>query len=367
MTLYERVGCIHIHSRYSDGSAEPSRIVQFASRAGLDYIVLTDHNTYQPQHEGWYGSTLLLVGEELHNPERPHANHYLALNAGADMLAHVDNTQGLIDAVRAGGGLGFIAHPFEHSGEMANEPEINWLDWDAAGYTGLELWNYMSEFKSYVTSPIMALLYAFWPKLAMTGPYPETLAQWDALQAQRPVVAIAGVDAHAGVYHLGPLARQVFSYEHLFRSLTTHVLLPAPWSGDAAADGQMLYAALGGGKAFLAYDGLAAAKGFAFNAQQGDKTYSLGDEFLAHGPVRLSVHSPAPARLRLLLNGFCLAESQGVELDYTAHAPGVYRVEAYRRYAGKWRNWVLTNAIRVCTEPRVASRARVRGREVVRE
>lgn len=351
MTSYERVGCIHIHSRYSDGSAEPPEIVAHAQRAGLDYLIITDHNAYQPQHEGWYGDTLCLVGEELHDPENKHANHYLVLNAGVDLLEYVGETQTLITQAAARGGLGFIAHPYEHAAEMANEPEINWLAWDAAGYTGIELWNYMSEFKSRVTSPLVALACALNPRLGIRGPFPETLAHWDALQASRRVVALGGVDAHAGTYRLGPIKRVVFPYEQLFRSLTTHLLLPADWSRVFASDAQMLYNALASGRAFVAYDGLAPARGFAFTAHYGDIEYTLGDEFTARGRVHLSVAAPEKARLRLLLNGHCVHSTAGKRLDYESRAPGLYRVEAYRRYAGRWRAWVLTNGIRVHTRP----------------
>jgi hypothetical protein len=123
----------------------------------------------------------------------------------------------------------------------------------------------------------------------------------------------------------------------------------------------MLYAALAQGRAFLAYDGLAPAKGFSFAAEQGGETCTMGDELVAHGKVTLRVRAPAPARLRLLLNGFVVAETRGTELAHTTRAPGVYRVEAQRRHAGHWRAWVLTNAIRVCTERRSMASGRAGG------
>ncbi len=356
MAVYERIGCIHIHSRYSDGSAEPPEIIAHAQRAGLDYLLITDHNAYRPQHEGWYGDTLCLVGAELHDPENPHANHYLVFNAGADLLEYVGDTQALITQAAARGGLGFIAHPDEHAAEMANEPEINWLAWDATGYTGIELWNYMSEFKSRVRSPLIALAYALNPRLGMLGPFPETLARWDALQATRRVVALGGVDAHAGTYRLGPIRRVVFPYEQLFRSLTTHVLLPANWSHVFASDAQMFYDALAAGRAFVAYDGLAPARGFEFAAHHDNVEYTLGDEFVARGRVRFSVQAPAKARIRLLLNGHSVHSVYGTRLEYVSRSPGVYRVEAYRRYAARWRAWVLTNGIRVHTRPQAQAR-----------
>jgi len=347
MSLYERIGNIHIHTLFSDGTATPNEVAAIASRVGLDYILITDHVAYPREFQGWYDSTLVLIGEEVHAPAFPHVNHYLVFNAGEDVTAYGDQPQRLIAAIRARRGLGFIAHPYEHSGAFVSEPEIDWIAWDAEGYTGLEIWNYMSEFKSYVTTLPRSLLYAFFPKLAITGPYPETLAKWDELQDSRRVVGIGGSDAHATLYRLGPLARRIFSYQHLFRSVNTHLLLSSAWSGDASQDAQLVYQALEAGRVFVAYDGLAPASGFTFTAAHDGATYTMGDEITAHDAVHFQAHVPARARLRLIHNGSCVAEARGTELTYHSHTPGFYRVEAYRPYAFRERGWIYSNPIYV--------------------
>lgn len=347
MSLYECIGNIHIHTTFSDGSATPDEVAAIAKRVGLDYILITDHVVYPREYQGWNDSTLVLIGEEVHAPASPHVNHYLVFNTGEDIAAYGDQPQQLIAAVRARRGLGFIAHPYEHSGAFVSEPEINWVAWDAEGYTGLEIWNYMSEFKSYVTTLPRSLFYAFFPKLAITSPYPETLAKWDELQSSRRVVGIGGSDAHAAVYRLGPLARRIFSYQHLFRSVNTHLLLSALWSGDAAQDAQLVYQALETGHAFVAYDGLAPARGFTFTAESDGATCTMGDEIIAHDTVRFRAHVPTSARLRLICNGSCAAEARGTELIYHSHTPGSYRIEAYRSYAFRERGWIYSNPIYV--------------------
>jgi hypothetical protein len=350
MALYERVGNIHIHTTYSDGTGGYDDLAEAAHKAGLDYLITTDHNVYLGRHEGWVGDTLVLVDEEVHDPSAADRNHYLVFNAHEEMASYGDEPQRLIDAVQARKGIGFIAHPYEHSGAYTDEPEINWRNWEVTGYNGLEIWNYMSEFKSYVSSLGKALLYVFAPKLAITGPYPETLAQWDRLLAGGKVFAIGGSDAHATVYELGLLKRAVFGYEHLFRAVNTHILVTAPWNGDVDHDGQLVYDALAAGKAFIGYDALAPTKGFRFVAEQGEDVYTMGDEFLARGTFTLRARVPARAHLRLILNGFCVAETTGVELAYSAHVPGAYRLEAYRPFMFKRRGWIYSNPIFVRTE-----------------
>ena len=74
--MYEYVGAIHVHSKFSDGSGDVKGIAETANSSGLDYLILTDHNTLRAKaegYEGWYGNTLLLVGVEIN--DRKNQNH----------------------------------------------------------------------------------------------------------------------------------------------------------------------------------------------------------------------------------------------------------------------------------------------------
>ncbi len=349
MAFYERVAVLHLHTVHSDGTAEYRELAHVANQVGIDVLVVTDHNAYPGEQAGWYGDTLVLVGEELHDPQAEAQNHLLVLGTGREMAPLADDPQRTIDAVRDVGGLAFLAHPIERSGAYAQEPEINWRAWNVRGYHGLEIWNYMSEFKSYITELGPALLYSLWPKLAIRGPYPEMLHRWDALLARTKVCVLGGVDAHGKVYRLGPLRRPVFAYEHLFRSLTTHLLLEEPWNGEVAHDAALVYDALRRGRGFIVYEALGAGRDFRFTAQVRDEVYHVGDEFLATGKLRLHVRAPGRAHLRLLLNGYCIAETYGSELIHESRAPGAYRAEAHRHYAFRERMWILSNPILVHT------------------
>ena len=68
---------IHVHSTWSDGTGTVPQIMRAAAKAGVDVVLLTDHDTLAARdhgQEGWHGDVLLLVGEEV----TPHDNHYLA-------------------------------------------------------------------------------------------------------------------------------------------------------------------------------------------------------------------------------------------------------------------------------------------------
>lgn len=341
----ERLANLHIHSVLSDGSASVPEIAGAAREAGLDIIFITDHNVYAPESEGWYGSTLVLAGEELHNPDRPHENHLLVLGASTELASAADDLQTAIDAGRSAGGFPIIAHPIEHSGARANEPEIDWLSREVSGLHGIELWNYMSEFKSYIHTLLHGIVYAYLPSLAIRGPYPETLRLWDNLLARERVYAYGGSDAHASLYRLGPVRRTILSYRHLFSAVNTHLLLEGGWTGRLDSDAHLVYDAVARGRSFIGYDCAAPAAGTRFVAERGDATCTFGGMLPGAGTARLEVSLPARAQIRLLRDGIAVAELTGQSLVYTATEPGIYRFEARRRYYGHTVGWVFGNPI----------------------
>ena len=344
---FEYVGNLHVHTLYSDGTADHRALAHVAADAGLDFLVTSDHNMWVPEEEGYSSGVLMLVGEEIHDTARkPQADHYIALRISREMRKHASDPQELIDAVREDGGLGFIAHPFEHCGALARgEPEMDWVTWDVDGYHGIEIWNYMSEFKSHVSSTAKAVILAFLPQIGMLGPFSETLACWDGLLKQgRKVVAIGGSDAHGTLYGLGPLHRRTLPYGFLFRAIRTHIMADAPFDGDLAHDREMVYTALQKGHCFIAYDLMGDARGFRFTAR-GSQTALMGDDCVLDGTVHLEAVSPKPAMLRLLREGQEVATARGRKLQYEATQSGAYRLEAYLWGWGRRRGWVFTNPI----------------------
>src|ERR1035437_4076172 len=100
-------------SVFSDGSGEVEEIVRYAEESGLDYIILTDHNTLRAMkegYEGWHNYTLLLVGCELN--DKHNENHYLAFGIDEAFSTRMSAKE-YVKKVKDTGGIGFIAHPFE--------------------------------------------------------------------------------------------------------------------------------------------------------------------------------------------------------------------------------------------------------------
>ena len=352
--MHELVVNLHMHTTYSDGSVTHNEIAQAALKAGLDAVIVTDHNVLVNGPANYYQDgqqrVLLLVGEELHDQTRqPQKNHMLVFGANRELAPLAYDPQRLLESVAQTGGLAFLAHPFDPPAPAFGEPDISWVDWEVKDFTGIELWNAMSEFKSLMTNRLRAAFYAFNPRFVANGPFPQALAKWDELLAKgRQVVAVGGSDAHAFHFSLGLLRRTIFPYEFHFAAVNTHVYVPEPPSGDADGDRRLILEALRQGHAFIGYDLPAATHGFRFLAQGQDGTAWMGDEIPLERGVTLQIRLPGLAECRLLKDGQVVKTWRKREIcTYIATEPGVYRVEAHRSYLGRRRGWIFSNPIYV--------------------
>ena len=352
--MHEIIVNLHMHTRYSDGSGTHKDIAQAAIETGLDAIIVTDHNVLVQGVEGYYrfsrSRLLLLVGQEVHDHDRdPQKNHLLIFNVNRDLSALADDPQALINAVREAGGICFIAHPRDPEAPAFNETDISWESWEVQGYTGIELWNGLSELKTVVHSKLHGLFYAYFPQFIAYRPILGTLNRWDDLLAGGGrVVAIGGSDAHAMHMRMGPLRRVIFPYQFHFRTVNTHIFIPEPLTGDVAADRKMIYDALAAGRCFVGYDLPAPTRGFRFNAKGLEGSAIMGEEIPVKGGVTLQAHVPTPADIHLIKDGKRLGVwKRSYACTYSATEPGVYRVEVYRNYLDRKRGWIYSNPIYV--------------------
>ncbi len=346
---------LHMHTRYSDGSGNHRDIAQAGLAAGVDVVIVTDHNILVQGFEGYYKEknkkVLMLIGEEVHDQARdPQKNHLLVFGASRELATFAENPQQLIDRVRESGGLAFLAHPDDPAAPAFKETDISWEDWSVQNYNGIELWNALSELKTVIPTKLHGAFYAFFPKLVAHGPIPATIAKWDELLAKgAPVVAIGGSDAHALKMGMAGIHRIIFPYEFHFRTVNTHVITPEPLSGEVNHDKKMIYAGMAAGHCFVGYDLPAPTRGFTFTAQGIEKSVIMGDEISAKNGVTLQAKLPADdAEMRLLKDGVVIQTWKNkLSFAHITTEPGVYRVEAYRKYLGKQRGWIYSNPIYV--------------------
>jgi hypothetical protein len=361
---YSYSGNMHVHTRYSDGEKWHAEIAKDAIAAGLDFVLVTDHNVWVSGVEGYYenqaGRVLLLTGEEVHHVRRdPQANHFLAYGAERELAGFAEHPQRLIDETITAGGIGFLAHPHERDLPLIHSPDLGWHDWDIEGFTGLEIWNYMSSFKNVVADRLESLrwrnkLLSMWIALRMTL-YPErhisapdsaTLAVWDDyLSRGLRVSAVGNSDAHGTPMKLGPIRREIFPYDFLFRAVNTHILVSKPLNGDPAHDKRQILRALGQGNSWVGYDMPASTVDFRFTVQGVNKGV-VGDEMPLGTGATLQVRTPARCRIRIVRHGEVVSEvERESNLAYMPHQPGAYRVECYIPYEGRERGWIFSNPI----------------------
>ncbi|MFQ5963226.1 MAG: CehA/McbA family metallohydrolase [Candidatus Scalinduaceae bacterium] len=346
--LKDYKGACHIHTEYSDGKAKITDVITSAKDADLDFVILSDHNTFLPKHDGWEGwhdNLLVIVGMEV-SPRR--AGHFLALNTRP--LAgngHIDlrkykymTSRDCLDDVTDNGGTAFIVHPLGKKKFTFNINLQAWQDWEQNGFAGIEVWSYLHDWIDDLKLSNIWHFYKY-PNLQIKGPDPKLLSLWDKLGQKRKIVGISGLDAH--LKKIPFMRRPIFTYKELFKTIRTHVLIDHELAKTNEAI-MSIYDAQNNGRCYISFDLLADATGFKFFADSGDRIFNMGDEvFNIEDKIYFSIKSPHQATIRLLRNGEICSESEGTFLESSSTEKGVFRVEAYI----KNKPWVFTNPIYV--------------------
>jgi PHP domain len=344
--LYEATGVLHVHTDYSDGTGTTAEIANYASQRGLKWIVITDHYHLEAKdngEEGKYSNTWALVGSELGDEDLP--NHYLAydIDEVPDQLNPVD----YVADVQKAGGFGAIAHPHEKRSAFKDMPPFPWTAWDAK-IDGVEIWNQLSQWVEGL-KPGNRIKRFIHPLKSLTRPEPETLAVWDLMNMDRPVVGYVGVDAHALKYPLlwGLIKLKVFHYKVQFRSLLTHLLLEEPLEkNDLNRARTQIFTALRKGNHFGANHRVGNPKGFRFFCTVDGERHMPIKRIDPGKRVNFVANSPLNAEMRLMKNGQEIIRVVGKNLQYSTSESGVWRLETYRNGRG----WVFTNPIRILPE-----------------
>jgi len=343
MEMYDCAGNIHIHTRYSDGSGTIPEIARWAEKAGLDFIIITDHYHLRGKpEEGYYGRVLVMVGCEF-NVEH---NHYLGIDIDEEIPGSDENPQQVIDGVRNQGGIGFLAHSFEIGSPVYKRGKtFPWTDWSVTGFTGLDIWSYLSQWRDGISGIPKGFYLYFNPHQAFKrGPLQATLEKWDKLLQERMVVGIGCSDAHAIKLRLGPWKPIISDYYKCFRSINTHLLLKEPLSGDFQKDKAEIIRALREGRCFVGYDFFRNTRGFRFVADANGRIKHMGDRAPAQGTM-LKIDTPAMAKVVLIRNGKPYRHSSGRRHRFVNIKPGIYRVEAQRRHGLGYHAWIYSNPI----------------------
>ncbi len=221
--FFNYLGAIHIHTKLSDGTGDINSISKAAKKAGLNWIIITDHNNFDIK-EGFYNGVCVIKGEEISPCS---SNHYIALDI-KNLINPSDDTQKFVDEVRAQGGFGFAAHPDEADNRKNKAHPIKWTNKSVIP-DGIEIWNWFSDWADdYDETNIFKIAYSyFFRHKLIQGPHKETLKWWDELnkKSENIIPAIAGVDAHALKISKYIIPIKIFPYKDCFKTLANVITL----------------------------------------------------------------------------------------------------------------------------------------------
>jgi hypothetical protein len=323
----EWTGVIHVHSRYShDARGTIEEIAAAAARTGVHVVFLTDHNTLAPLvegKEGWYGSTLVLIGTEITTG----SGYLLVLDPrpGLPVKARGFALDDLVSRYHDAGAIVLMAH--------ADHPRLGWRG-ELPPVHGLEVIDLFDQLVAaptgrqalgllaYPVNPLMAILSVVrWPKAG--------LAWWNRLAAQQPTIGVLGLDAHGGIELTEEAGIRFPSHETAFRIGRLHFVgtdPPVPGRDERAR----VYRALREGRFYNAFDGLGATAGFRFEMRRGTTRVPMGGTVSA-GPglvAEIRVPGAGEVRVRLLRDGTAVYDGPpGHPLRVPVEGPGAYRVE----------------------------------------
>jgi hypothetical protein len=237
-------GAWHVHTVRSDGRGTLDDVVRAAREAGLQFVVIADHNVLELGDSGWRDGVLVIPASEISAPY----GHVVGI--GLEREVYKDERQkDTLGTVATLGGESVLAHPFH--------PGRPFTRWSRDDWQGIEVlsndsfWGLVLRDQAWWRLVPALLRLPFDPGRAVLSFYQEPvreLARLDAAAARRTVVLLCASDAHGWP-----------TYGAAFEAFSMHV--PVQMTGDASVDLPRVREALLDGSAWCVLDAVAPAWG----------------------------------------------------------------------------------------------------------
>jgi hypothetical protein len=347
-------GAFHVHTNRSDGSGSPGDVAAAAARAGLRFVVLTDHGDAMraPEPPAYRDGVLLIDAVEIGTL----GGHVVALGLRQPApFPLAGESRDVIDDIHRLGGVAIASHT------DSPKPTLRWSD-EVVRYDGIEWMNADTEWRdeSRIGLALTGLRSLFRGPESIVSLFSRPVAsleRWDRAQRARHVFGIAALDAHArlgeddGNGRPGRFALRAPGYAQMFGAVAQVVQLDAPLSGDAAADAATILAAIAAGRSYSAVHGLAAPARFEFSAEQGGRRVPMGGELEPGERAIFEARVPDGPGVRLALAGGAqlLAIGTGHLITQRPVSAPFYRVEVF--LPGRPMPWIVSNPIFVRQAP----------------
>jgi hypothetical protein len=321
----EARGAWHVHTTRSDGLGSLDEVVGAARQAGLQFVVVADHNVLTPSEAGYRDGVLVVEATEISSA----FGHVVAIGL-PDAPGEAEKADPL-GRIAAAGGAAVLAHPLH--------PLRPFTGWGRGAWRGFEVVSndaaWYQDLRDRTAGRILLAALAFpfdraQAVLWLSRPPEAELARFDAEAAAAvsssgsPPALLCSADAHGYP-----------SYRAAFEAFSMHV--PVALSGDAAVDTRAVLGALLDGRAVCVFDGVAPAGPVRLAPAEG-------------GGLELTLDGPAPggARIRLLRDGreveaasLSPGRPNHVRFCDAACPRGIYRAEG----TVDGRPWIFTNPV----------------------
>jgi len=355
---HEYSGAMHIHTTYSDGSGSYSQIERICDSLGLDFAIITDHNTVLPMEDhlaSRFGMTLIVPAVEI-STDGEHG-HFLVIGDSIPMIPRngITSDEVFHDAISKKD-MVVLAHVFHP------RSTLDWDNWSIGNFTGIELYNFDEGWRSTlnffrINKLIGAYIsYGFEPEaLNYLLSYPEKeMQKFDELNINRKVIGVGSLDAHANVNFGKSVAWHFPSYQSLFELVHTVIVTRQPFDGSYHHDRELLIKAIRDGNMFVGFSGLEQARGFLFTASSDTNEVMMGDSLRVEKSARLHIEMPDSngVETQIVWNGEIIATyNNASSIDLPVIHPGEYRIQAFQKrvmlplFMKRSFPWILSNPI----------------------
>lgn len=335
-------GAIHIHTTCSDGSGDISEISRSAKMAGLDWLIITDHNNMDVK-EGIYNGVYVIVGEEI-SPSYD-ANHCMAFGL-KNNIENTENPEVYLQEVKKQGAFSCICHPHESLNRKNPYKPIRWKYDDLSLIDGVELWNYFSNWTDlYNDKNVFSQAYYYlFGNFMKNEPKKETLELWDRMNfgSDRVKFAIGGLDAHKIQFRKFFLKFPVYPYYIMFKTIVNVIPSKDKPSENFEEAKEFILNSLKAGRHFISDRRRCNNCEVLYSAHNKDLTCLSGETLELDDDCAICVELPEKAEIRLIKDGVLwLTERKKERAFFRIKYPGKYRVEVYKKSNG----WIFTNPI----------------------
>lgn len=325
-------GAYHVHTTRSDGRGSLDDAVRAAKEAGLQFLVVTDHDVLAPEEQGYRDGVLVVEATEVSTS----FGHVVALGVPRALTA-AEREGDPLGAIRDLGGVAVVAHPLH--------PRRPFTGWDRGPWRGFEVisndtaWHAVLHERAVgkVAEAALALPWDSARSVLALSAFPDgELRRFD--EELRAAAAKRGAPSPAKVLLCSADAHGYPSYRAAFAAFSMH--LPVALTGDGARDARAVVEALTRGTGTCVLDGEAPGRVLRLGRGRKAGTLEAGPASLLWGATSVLVRDGVVVPHVVIAGPNALL---GVVRCEDGCGPGNYRLELRR---GE-RPWIFTNPVAI--------------------